>query len=88
MSERMTDDYLWDRSGEPDETLRHLESVLGEYRHTGTAGTTRPGRAARRSAFGRLGAIARVGEPRGSAKAIASVRSLAFHEHQRRHVSE
>src|SRR6185503_1062925 len=37
MSERMTDDYLWDRSGEPDETLRHLESVLGEYRHTGTA---------------------------------------------------
>lgn len=32
MSTRVTADYLWDRSGEPDELLEHLESVLIEYR--------------------------------------------------------
>jgi hypothetical protein len=31
----MNDDYLWDRSGEPDDTVRHLESVLFEYRYAG-----------------------------------------------------
>jgi hypothetical protein len=32
VSDRMRDDYLWDRSGEPDETVLHLETVLVEYR--------------------------------------------------------
>jgi hypothetical protein len=27
------DDYLWDRSGEPDPEVAHLEQLLGRYRH-------------------------------------------------------
>src|SRR6266849_5282384 len=36
MSEKkppMKDDYLWDRSGEPDPDVQKLETVLGRYRH-------------------------------------------------------
>src|SRR5262245_38316340 len=29
----MNDDYLWDRSGEPDPEVEHLERVLGKYRY-------------------------------------------------------
>jgi hypothetical protein len=29
----MNDDYLWDRSGEPDPEVERLERVLGKYRH-------------------------------------------------------
>ena len=29
----MSDDYLWDRSGEPDPEVARLESLLGRYRH-------------------------------------------------------
>lgn len=29
----MSDDYLWDRSGQPDPELQRLESLLGRYRH-------------------------------------------------------
>lgn len=29
----MNDDYLWDRSGEPDPEIARLESLLGRYRH-------------------------------------------------------
>ena len=29
----MNDDYLWDRSGEPDPEIEHLEQLLGRYRH-------------------------------------------------------
>src|SRR6266850_425127 len=29
----MKDDYLWDRSGEPDPEVQKLEKVLGRYRH-------------------------------------------------------
>ncbi|HEX2122963.1 MAG TPA: hypothetical protein VHL59_15125, partial [Thermoanaerobaculia bacterium] len=29
----MNDDYLWDRSGEPDPEVARLESLLGRYRH-------------------------------------------------------
>lgn len=29
----MNDDYLWDKSGEPDPEVQHLESLLGRYRH-------------------------------------------------------
>ena len=36
MNETAKDDYLWDRSGEPDDTLRHLESALFEYRYAGS----------------------------------------------------
>src|SRR5438876_6504247 len=32
----MNDDYLWDRSGEPDPELERLERVLGEYRYRET----------------------------------------------------
>jgi hypothetical protein len=32
-----SDDYLWDRSGEPDPEIRKLEALLGEYRHDGPA---------------------------------------------------
>ncbi|HEX9459944.1 MAG TPA: hypothetical protein VGA84_12395, partial [Thermoanaerobaculia bacterium] len=28
----MTDDYLWDGSGEPDAEVLHLEALLGRYR--------------------------------------------------------
>ena len=31
------DDYLWDRTGQPDPALQKLESVLGELRHRGPA---------------------------------------------------
>ena len=36
MSEKkqpMKDDYLWDRSGEPDPEVQKLETALGRYRH-------------------------------------------------------
>ena len=29
----MNEDYLWDRSGEPDPEVEHLERVLGKYRY-------------------------------------------------------
>lgn len=32
----MNDDYLWDRSGEPDPDVEHLERVLGEFRYRET----------------------------------------------------
>ena len=35
----MTDhrsDYLWDRSGEPDPEVQHLEEILGGLRHRGS----------------------------------------------------
>lgn len=32
----MNDDYLWDRSGEPDPEVEQLERVLGEYRYRET----------------------------------------------------
>ncbi len=32
MSDEAFDEYLWDRSGEPDEELRSLESLLARYR--------------------------------------------------------
>ena len=28
----MNDDYLWDRSGEPDAEVQKLEALLGRYR--------------------------------------------------------
>src|ERR1700683_1831349 len=28
-----SDDYLWDRSGEPDPELQRLEGLLGKFRH-------------------------------------------------------
>ena len=31
----MSDDYLWDRSGEPDPEIARLESLLGRYAHRG-----------------------------------------------------
>jgi hypothetical protein len=33
----MNDDYLWDRSGEPDPDVERLERVLGEYRYRETS---------------------------------------------------
>jgi FecR protein len=45
----MTDhrsDYLWDRSGEPDPDVAHLEEVLGGLRHRGTMPSLPPRRAA------------------------------------------
>lgn len=32
----MNEDYLWDRSGEPDPEVEHLERVLGKYRYQPT----------------------------------------------------
>ena len=32
----MNEDYLWDRSGEPDPEVEHLEHVLGKYRYQPT----------------------------------------------------
>jgi hypothetical protein len=32
MTERTSDEYIWDRSGEPDEVVRRLESLLARYR--------------------------------------------------------
>ncbi len=29
----MNDKYLWDKSGEPDEEIQHLESLLSEFRY-------------------------------------------------------
>lgn len=29
----MNDNYLWDKSGEPDEEIQHLESLLSEFRY-------------------------------------------------------
>ena len=31
----MKDDYLWDKTGEPDPEIEHLERVLGQLRHQG-----------------------------------------------------
>ena len=31
----MNDRYLWDGSGEPSAGLQHLESTLGQLRHSG-----------------------------------------------------
>ena len=28
-----SDDYLWDRSGEPDPEIQHLETLLGRFRY-------------------------------------------------------
>lgn len=33
----MSNDYLWDGSGEPDPELQHLEKSLAQFRHTGKA---------------------------------------------------
>lgn len=33
----MKDDYLWDRTGEPDPDVQSLESILGNLRHKGKA---------------------------------------------------
>lgn len=33
----MKDDYLWDRSGEPDPEIQKLETVLAKFRHVGEA---------------------------------------------------
>lgn len=33
----MKDDYLWDKKGEPDPEIQHLERVLGQLRHRRTA---------------------------------------------------
>src|SRR5439155_22898140 len=33
----MKDDYLWDRSGEPDPEIQRLEILLGRFRHRGPA---------------------------------------------------
>ena len=33
MTPRQNDDYLWDRSGEPDPEIQHLETLLGKFRH-------------------------------------------------------
>ncbi len=30
----MSDKYLWDKSGEPDDEVQHLESLLSEFRYT------------------------------------------------------
>jgi hypothetical protein len=32
MTEKTSDEYVWDRSGEPDEDVRRLESLLARYR--------------------------------------------------------
>ena len=32
MADKSFHDYLWDRSGEPDELVRSLESLLARYR--------------------------------------------------------
>lgn len=32
MTDESTSDYLWDKSGEPDAHVRHLETMLGRYR--------------------------------------------------------
>jgi len=37
MSKERFDAYLWDRSGEPDEQLRTLETLLARYRYDGPA---------------------------------------------------
>lgn len=34
----MNDDYLWDKSGEPDPEIEHLEELLGELRYRRPAG--------------------------------------------------
>lgn len=33
----MKDDYLWDKTGEPDPEIQHMERVLGALRHSRTA---------------------------------------------------
>lgn len=43
----MNDDYLWDRSGEPDPEVRRLESLLGRYRHDATNPIPHPARTRR-----------------------------------------
>ena len=48
----MNDDYLWDRSGEPDPEIARLESLLGRYRWSGGLSARRPGELrARRSTW-------------------------------------
>lgn len=38
----MKDDYLWDKTGEPDSEIEHLERVLGQLRHKRKAGDLPP----------------------------------------------
>jgi hypothetical protein len=33
MTTERLDGYLWDRSGEPDDQLRELETMLSQFRH-------------------------------------------------------
>jgi len=57
----MTDhrpDYLWDRSGEPDPEVQHLEEILGGLRHRGSLPVL-PGRPRRTNSV-------EVGSSRGS----------------------
>lgn len=42
----MNDDYLWDRSGEPDPEIARLESLLARYRHDAPLRAPRPRRRA------------------------------------------
>ena len=61
----MTDhrsDYLWDRSGEPDPEVQHLEEILGALRHRGSLPVL-PGRPAQ---------PAKSGPDRGAACACCS----------------
>jgi hypothetical protein len=34
---KINDDYLWDKTGEPDAEVEHLEELLGRYRHESKA---------------------------------------------------
>ena len=40
----MNDDYLWDKSGEPDPEVERLEKLLGEFRHNVKPLRTAPAR--------------------------------------------
>lgn len=48
MSDDVWEPYLWDRSGEPDDELRRLESLLARYRFDQRATPLVPGSDARR----------------------------------------
>ena len=48
MSDDVWEPYLWDRSGEPDEELRRLESLLARYRFDDRATLLLPGSDVRR----------------------------------------
>lgn len=63
----MKDDYLWDKSGEADPELEHLERVLGTLRSKRTAQDMMP-------AFEKLQRT----RPRNSSKLMAIAASLAF----------